>query len=783
MFTSFRFTIICYSLLIFGLLPIQASAQSISDLADAVPGISSYSQALQFAQTYFTSASQYTIVFDPDGGYGILYSLENFDPILIQKALTLFSQSSVSPDIDLIGYVSPIADPLIVNMQYVGRIQYFPLLNSSGGLSALAGSAIPALVEFDFGNDGFDSATADFSTVAMLAISGDGIGTVSVSGLTFPVIGDWRYRLIIDPNGLFEPLSGSNRSNNTSPWENFSVMSNPNSPTIGPDISPWKIVGDFDSWGPGYYDRSTGGTMCTSIRGWACDVREGSDLVRIDMIIDGTVYDTFYPHLQANATVNPWWANLAQYNYTPGCPARAEGNTYGYNYPTPASFKDGVTRNLQLLATRSDGHSEYMVNAGWGPVYKNFPFSCAPETNIVDLSASLGLMTAQVQDNPFTIPDPLVRNNGDISTGGSFNVVLQFDHGSDGFRPGSTADFVVSRDLAGLESGQQVIPNFGEITHSVTGQWRVRMIVDRAQLVEPETFGHRSNNATPWRKYSVTSNALTVVPLPQCQLLASQSTITSGQSSILTWNMTNANPQAVITGVGTVNKSNGTVGQTVSPTSDTDYIMTVVSTTGETDTCNATIKVLPVPRLDMTVVVDDIDTYTAPAVIYLPDPEAKVDIDWDASGVDFCAKNFMLGNSISGNVTFDPVLLKPSEVFNYTISCQNSTGFEIKKTARVSLPAFTINLSPVSNLVRKGNTVAFTYGVTFPAGTSYDVNCELSGIVTRLFTTNSSVSQTIVSQPLESSSVGVLTCTEPATGYSVSTNEVKVEVVPVFEEI
>lgn len=783
MFTSIRLAFICSLLVVFGLLPAQVSAQTSADLADGVPGIPSYSQAQQFAQDYFLSASDYSILPDPDGGYGIFFNLTNYDPIAVLSAMTAYFQQAQVVTVDLQGEVSPIDNPLIVNAQYSMELEYYPIQNAAEAREALAGSVVPALIEWDFGRDGFDGTTQDFSTLTMIAVDSTGLGSSNVSGLTFPVTGDWRYRMTIDPNGLYEPLSGGNRANNTSGWENYTVVSNPNGdPSTDPDSSSWKIVGDFDSWGPGYADRSTGGETCTRFRGWACDTRAGSDLVRIDMIVDGTVYDTFYPHLLRAGTVNPWWGNLSQYSYTPGCPARPEGAMYGFDYPTPASFKDNVERDVQLQATRSDGHSEFIVNAGWTPVYKNFPVQCAPETNIVDLAANIGLMTTQMQDNPFTVPDLVVRNHGDITTGESFTVVLQFDYGSDGFSPANTADFEISRNVSALGAGQQMIPNFGAITHSVAGDWRVRMIVDQAELVEPAASGHRANNRTPWRSYTVTSNEVIGSAVPKCQLLASESEITAGGSVTLTWNMSDANPQATLTDVGTVSESDGQAGTTVSPVTDTNYTMTVQNSVGDTNVCSAPVTVLPAPALDMTVVVNDVDTYTAPTVFSISSPEDKLEIEWSAQRVDSCAKNFTLGNSIAGTFVLDPSLIEPGQTSSYTVSCQNSIGDDVQKTVSVQLAPFTVNLYSSSALIRQGQVVDFTYDVIFPVGTSYDVNCELSGVVNDSFTTNVSVTDSVSSGPIQSTSIASMTCTEPLTGYTFTSAEARVEVLPNYQE-
>lgn len=481
---------------------VTAVAQAQSSMADGEPGISSYAAADEFCDAFFPVRSDCTISPDPDGGYYISYSLADYDPLVVQSALKAFLTVSDEP-IDFEAQAVPVGGDLETGARYnwniYGRFIEDP---AASFIDEIGGQLyVPVLLQFDHNRDGFSAATTDFEVTTVVPVDRDGYGTVTVTGVSYGEVGDWRYRTIVDPNGLYESLTDSTRGDNTSAWSDFRVVADPDAP-VTPDESSWKLISDFDSYGPAYVDQASGGTTCTSLRGWTCDVRPGEPLPQIDMFVDGVLYDTFYPSITRDDTIDPWWADRPEYGNMPGCPARP-GNPYGFNYLTPAALKDGAEHTVELRATRSDGHSNYIVNAGWTPVIQEFTVQCAPETSVIDLSGQLNQIGDQYIDEAFTLPGVSVRNQGTNPTGQPVVVEVHFDFGTDGFQPGSTEDFVLTQTLSAMAAGAQITPSFGGVTLSELGAWRVRLVVDPAASVEPTTSGYRANNVTPWRSFNV----------------------------------------------------------------------------------------------------------------------------------------------------------------------------------------------------------------------------------------------------------------------------------------
>lgn len=772
---SFFFLALCVIGLAWGTVG-QVHAQS--NFADGVPGIPSYQEAAAFAQSYFLSTSDYQITSDPDGGYAIVYSPSNYNPLDVQAALRNFLSNEAI--IDLESQVIDIINPLIVRRMYSLTMRSYPVGNFSEIRQTMESNlVVPLVLQFDYLRDGFDTSTEDFSLSGMLDIDQDGRGTIVIQGLTFADPGNWRYRMIIDPNALYEPASNGTRANNTSAWSNFTVVDDTPEETPISSDNDWKIISDFDSYGPAY---SGPNTTCSTIRAWVCDVRAGEPVPRVDLIVDGQPYDTFYPTIPAYGVVNPWWANQAEYGYMPGCPARP-GNTYGFSYVTPAALKDGEAHTFQLRATRSDGFSNYIVNAGWTPVIKEFSLQCAPEVNVVDLAAYMEPLENQEVDTPFSLSGLLVKNQGDLPTGAPFQVRLIFDHGTDGFDPEGTSDFMVTRTLTALAAGNEVIPNFGSVTNATPGQWRVAMVADPGLVVEPAEYGYRGNNRTGWHSYQVIDLTDTVgTGLPACQLTASNDRITAGDTTTLSWRTTDAISSATISGVGPVNATDDTANAQVQPPSTRTYTMTVTNTNGDSRDCSETVVVESPPTVDLRAVVNDSTTYTAPTTMNLSNPGDKLSITWAGQNVVSCTKSFVIGSARSGTEVFDPAAVEPGANNSYTVSCENAAGRSVTKSISATVPSFTIDLALSDSLVRPGKAVEIDYDVLFPAGANYQVNCEFSGAVTGTFSTAVTESGTRTTRPLNSSSVASLTCVEPVTGYTLTSEEL-IEVVPSYQEI
>jgi len=107
---------------------------------------------------------------------------------------------------------------------------------------------------------------------------------------------------------------------------------------------------------------------------------------------------------------------------------------------------------------------------------------------------------------------------------------------------------------------------------------------------------------------------------PTCTLTASPSSISSGQSSELLWNSTNATAGS-ISGIGSLSSVNGTMA--VSPTASTNYTATFSGSAGSAD-CSATVSVTQPSTQTQTQSTSVTLSLSNPSVAYDGSPQAAI---------------------------------------------------------------------------------------------------------------------------------------------------------------
>jgi hypothetical protein len=336
----------------------------------------------------------------------------------------------------------------------------------------------------------------------------------------------------------------------------------------------WRNIGDFNSWGDGYGFRNTPCTgapgedtsrcnsTCQVLDFWTCDTRPHNRPNRVEVLVNGVVYDTILPTISRPGFTDMSWANLSKYNYTPSC-GDSPSNLYSFEYQTPVAWKDGVTRTIQLRSRVDDAdineflyrsnttRSSYgpimsasdlvkyglttnpninyrlmytdstapttvlLPNAGWDQANKDgdsnditsFSITCPVlPGRAMDLTGQILSVPDRIVNQSFT-QNGTVRNVGDASSGGTNTdivVRLQYDFNRNGFTNNSGGDFTVNTTIGDLAAGASSNVAFSSIELTRTGPWQVRMTVDPDSVRETDV-ATRGNNRTGWQTFLVTA--------------------------------------------------------------------------------------------------------------------------------------------------------------------------------------------------------------------------------------------------------------------------------------
>lgn len=161
-------------------------------------------------------------------------------------------------------------------------------------------------------------------------------------------------------------------------------------------------------------------------------------------------------------------------------------------------------------------------------------------------------------------------------------------------------------------------------------------------------------------------------PLPTAILNTSPNTITSGDSSTLSWNTTNADTVTINNGIGTVDATGTRV---VSPLSTTVYTLTAANVSGSTIQSN-------------TLTVNSPPTLPLPAAILntSPNPITSGDsstLSWNTKNADIVT----IDNGIGIVGTDDSRVVSPSYTTVYNLTAANSSGSTVRSiTLNVDTP-------------------------------------------------------------------------------------------------
>ncbi|MCA9354204.1 MAG: DUF11 domain-containing protein [Candidatus Kaiserbacteria bacterium] len=152
---------------------------------------------------------------------------------------------------------------------------------------------------------------------------------------------------------------------------------------------------------------------------------------------------------------------------------------------------------------------------------------------------------------------------------------------------------------------------------------------------------------------------VTTIPAPSCDMFtATPSTITTGGTVTLTWETTNAESVTINNGVGVV-AADGSV--SVSPTTNTTYVMTVAGLAGQSVTCSVPVTVTQPPA-------PSCDYFSAnPTAIMVGD---SATLTWNTSN----ATDVVMNNGIGAVSADGSIVVSPTVDTTYTLTVYGATG-------------------------------------------------------------------------------------------------------------
>ena len=256
---------------------------------------------------------------------------------------------------------------------------------------------------------------------------------------------------------------------------------------------------------------------------------------------------------------------------------------------------------------------------------------------------------------------------------------------------------------------------------------------------------------------SASANATVTVtaPAPTASLTANPASITSGQSSILTWSSTNAT-RCTGTGFSTGNAISGSA--SVAPTTTTSYFVTCTNGSASAS-ANATVTVTaPAPTASLT---------ANPASITSGQSST---LTWSSTNATSCTgTGFSTGNAISGSVT-----VAPTTTTSYFVTCTNgSASASVSATVTVTAPAPTASLTANPASITSGQSSTLTWSstnATSCTGTGFSTGNAISGSVTVAPTTTTTYFVTCTNGSASASVSATVTVTGTAPTASLTAN-------------
>jgi sugar lactone lactonase YvrE len=192
-----------------------------------------------------------------------------------------------------------------------------------------------------------------------------------------------------------------------------------------------------------------------------------------------------------------------------------------------------------------------------------------------------------------------------------------------------------------------------------------------------------------------------LAPLSIASFLANPSTVTLGQSSILTWSVAGAQSLQITDGSTVLTTSQLTPlsanSVSVTPAATTTYILTAVDPNGNSTTAATTVTVVPAPS---------IQSFSASPTIISNNQSST--LTWTVAN----AATLSIDNGV-GYVTGNSVNVSPTGTTTYTLTAANAAGTQVQATATVSVVLAPSILSFTANPP--------TVGVGLPSTLSWSV--------------------------------------------------------------
>ena len=271
---------------------------------------------------------------------------------------------------------------------------------------------------------------------------------------------------------------------------------------------------------------------------------------------------------------------------------------------------------------------------------------------------------------------------------------------------GAAPTVTLTADATAINSGQVVTLTWSPSNAtSCTGTGFVASAVHSYVYVAPAVNTTYSINCTGPGGTASASVTVTVTsgggPVPTATISASPTSITSGQTSTLTWTSTNAK---VCIGTGFLafqEQTPGTSGVAqVAPTATQNYILTCTGTGGSTSV-NVTVSV------SQAVGSPPVVTLTASPTLVSSGQSST--LTWTSTNATSCTGTGFTASGTSGSVT-----VNPTSTTNYSISCTGTggTGSATATVAFGTVPTPTVTLTATPSIITSGQSATLAWSST-----------------------------------------------------------------------
>jgi hypothetical protein len=326
------------------------------------------------------------------------------------------------------------------------------------------------------------------------------------------------------------------------------------------------------------------------------------------------------------------------------------------------------------------------VNIGAGTVTLNGSGSYDP------LGLALTYQWIQISGQGVTLATPTAAiTTFTAAAGQSYSFRLTVKN-TDGLQASATTSVSTSSPTAASITQFTAIPAAIQTGHSSTLTWSITnataaSISPGPGTVDPRT-GSVSVSPTQTTTYTLTATGsggnttasvtVTIAPAgnPQIvQFAATPASIQSGQSSTLTWSITNATAASISPGPGTVDPRTGSV--SVSPTQTTTYTLTATGASGNT-TASVTVTVGTAPAGNPQIV-----RFAASPLTIQPGGQST--LSWTTTGATTVSISGVGAVSLNGSTT-----VSPAQTTTYVLTASTADGHSVTAPITISVTVGTI---------------------------------------------------------------------------------------------